>query len=45
MRLINGATAYDPALDCPCGQIGAYITKGSIQRVDLIDEAGCAAQI
>jgi hypothetical protein len=45
MRLINGATAYDPALDCPCGQISAYITKGSIQRVDLIDEAGCAAQI
>ncbi len=45
MRLINGAGVYDPALDCPCGEMGAYITQGSIQRVDLVDEAGCAAQI
>ena len=45
MRLINGARAYDPQLDCPCGERGAYITQGSIQRVDLIDEAGCAAQL
>ncbi len=45
MRLVNGSTAYDPALDCPCGEAGAYIAQGSIQRVDLLDEAGCAAQI
>lgn len=30
---------------CPCGEKGAYIRRSSIQRVDLIDEAGCAAQI
>lgn len=45
MRLINGAGTYDPTLACACGDEGAYITKGSIQRVDLLDEAGCAAQI
>jgi hypothetical protein len=45
MQLVNGALAYDPSLDCPCNEDGTYITKGSIQRVDLIDEAGCAAQI
>jgi hypothetical protein len=32
-------------LGCPCGEDGAYITQDSIQRVDLLDEAGCAAQI
>lgn len=30
---------------CPCGDRGAYIAQASIQRVDLVDEAGCAAQI
>lgn len=45
MRLINGSLAYDAALTCPCGDAGAYITQGSIQRVDLLDEAGCAAQV
>jgi hypothetical protein len=45
VRLINGACVYDPALECACGEKGAYITQGSIQRVDLVDEAGCAAQI
>ena len=30
---------------CPCGETGAYITQDSIQRVDLVDEAGCAAQV
>jgi hypothetical protein len=44
-RLINGSTAYDPTLDCPCGEAGAYLAQASIQRVDLLDEAGCAAQI
>ena len=45
VRLINGAPAYDPSLICPCGDSGAYITQGSIQRIDLLDEAGCAAQV
>ncbi len=45
MRLINGSAGFDPASNCPCGEIGAYIAQDSIQRVDLIDEAGCAAQI
>lgn len=45
VRLVNGASGYDPVCDCPCGDIGAYIADQSIQRVDLIDEAGCAAQI
>ncbi len=45
MRLINGSGCYDPALTCTCGDEGAYIFQGSIQRVDLMDEAGCAAQM
>ena len=45
VRLVNGALAYDPALNCPCGDAGAYLAQDSIQRVDLLDEAGCAAQV
>jgi hypothetical protein len=30
---------------CPCGDAGAYLEKDSIQRVDLLGEAGCAAQV
>ena len=30
---------------CPCGETGAYLVRDSIQRVDLLDEAGCAAQV
>ncbi|MEW5867855.1 MAG: hypothetical protein AB1894_01155 [Chloroflexota bacterium] len=45
VTLVNGARAYDPALDCPCGETGAYLPQGAIQRVDLMDEAGCAAQL
>jgi hypothetical protein len=30
---------------CPCGEEGATIAGESIQRVDLLDEAGCAAQV
>jgi hypothetical protein len=30
---------------CPCGEPGVYLEKDSIQRVDLLGEAGCAAQI
>jgi hypothetical protein len=45
MRLINGGKVYDSTLTCPCGDVGTYISQGSIQRVDLLDEAGCAAQV
>jgi len=45
VRLVNGPRACDPQLTCPCGEEGAYLAQSSIQRVDLIDEAGCAAQI
>jgi hypothetical protein len=34
----------DPAFACPCGYKGHYI-DGVIQRVDLMEEAGCAAQV
>lgn len=44
-RLVNGGAGYDPARGCPCGEKGAYIARDSIQRVDLLDEAGCAAQV
>ena len=30
---------------CPCAEEGAYLARDSIQRVDLIGEAGCAAQV
>ena len=45
VRLINGSLGYDPSLNCPCGEVGAYLARDSIQRVDLLDEAGCAAQL
>jgi hypothetical protein len=45
VRLVNGAGAPDGPQHCPCGEEGAYITQDSIQRVDLLDEAGCAAQV
>jgi hypothetical protein len=44
VRLVNGSRGSDPALACPCGREGAYIA-GGIQRVDLVEEAGCAAQV
>jgi hypothetical protein len=44
VRLINGAGGYDPALCCPCGRDTPYI-MGGIRRVDLMEEAGCAAQV
>jgi len=44
VRLINGGGEYDSQLACPCGYESAYIV-GGIQRVDLVEEAGCAAQI
>lgn len=39
VRLLRGAAP------CACGETGAYLAQGSIQRVDLLDEAGCAAQL
>jgi hypothetical protein len=45
VRLVNGGASYEAARTCPCGEMGAYILDGSIQRVDLVDEAGCAAQL
>lgn len=45
VHLVNPYTAYEPTLTCPCGEEGTYLTHGSIQRVDLLDEAGCAAQV
>jgi len=44
VRLINGGSEYDPVLVCPCGYDTAFIA-GNIRRVDLVEEAGCAAQI
>ncbi len=37
--------SFSNAASCPCGEPGAYILRSSIQRIDLMDEAGCAAQI
>jgi hypothetical protein len=45
IRLFNGGSGYAGAQTCPCGESGAFILNRSIQRVDLIDEAGCAAQV
>jgi hypothetical protein len=44
VRLVNGASGYDPTRVCPCGEDTSYIL-GGIQRVDLIEEAGCAGQV
>lgn len=43
--LVNGGAWYDPALACPCGYETAYLQEASIQRIDLLEEAGCAGQI
>jgi hypothetical protein len=32
-------------MQCPCGEKGDYLEEASIQRVDLLGEAGCAGQI
>jgi hypothetical protein len=45
VRLVNGGSCYDPNLVCRCGYDTTYIEGASIQRVDLVDEAGCAGQI
>jgi len=45
VRLVNGATNYNPALCCPCDHDTPYLVKDTIRRVDLLDEAGCAGQL
>lgn len=45
VRLINRGTSSSGTSACACGEPGTYILNSSIQRVDLIDEAGCAAQV
>jgi hypothetical protein len=41
VTLVSG----EGALRCPCGEPGAYMPQDSIQRVDRLGEAGCAAQV
>ena len=43
VRLINGNGYSDPALVCSCGDPTPYLVRNTIQRVDLIEEAGCGA--
>jgi hypothetical protein len=45
VRLVRPDVDPDGGLACPCGDSGDYIGQDSIQRVDLFDEAGCAAQV
>jgi hypothetical protein len=43
VRLVNGSGHFDPARVCPCGDDTPYFVRNTIQRVDLIEEAGCGA--
>ena len=45
VRLVNGTSSYDPALCCACGHDTPYLVNGTIRRIDLLDEAGCAGQL
>lgn len=45
VRLVNGATSHDPALCCRCDHDTPYLVRGTISRVDLLEEAGCAGQL
>jgi hypothetical protein len=45
VRLVNGSGHHDPGLVCPCGDDTPYLIRDSILRVDLIEEAGCAATL
>ncbi len=45
VRLINPNRYYDPQKVCDCGDTTSYIKRESIQRVDLMEEAGCGATI
>ncbi len=45
VRLVNGSSGYDPERRCPCGRETPYLVEGTIRRVDLLEEAGCAGQL
>ena len=45
VRLINSNRHFDPSKVCSCGDKTSYIIQESIQRVDLMEEAGCGATI
>jgi hypothetical protein len=45
VRLVNGTGYYDPALCCACGHDTPYLVNGTIRRIDLLEEAGCAGQL
>jgi hypothetical protein len=45
VQLVNGAAGYDPAQRCQCERDTPYLVQGTIQRMDLLDEAGCAGQL
>ncbi|HFD38552.1 MAG TPA: hypothetical protein ENJ31_01695 [Anaerolineae bacterium] len=45
VRLVNGGAEHDPGRRCPCGRETPYLVEGTIRRVDLLDEAGCAGQL
>jgi hypothetical protein len=45
VRLVNGNGYFDPGLLCPCGEATPYFVRDTIQRVDLIEEAGCGATL
>jgi hypothetical protein len=45
VRLINGSSHFDPDRVCDCGEDTPYLARDSIQRIDLIEEAGCGASI
>jgi hypothetical protein len=45
VRLMNGNGFFDPTLVCPCGDDSPYLARGTIRRVDLIEEAGCGATL
>jgi len=45
VRLVNGTGNNDPAFRCPCGHDTPYLVQGTIRRVDLLEEAGCAGQL
>jgi len=44
VRLINGGAHHEASIRCACGDDTTYIC-GRIERADLLEEAGCAAQV
>lgn len=43
VRLVNANGCFDPVRVCPCGNDTPYLIHDTIQRVDLVEEAGCGA--